>query len=650
MNSQSKIAIGLTFAMYRNDQFIRRDAVTGNIIKVGTDPRSHIRIDEACSARMQAAIEVISEDDITWIDLGGEPGTLINDEPVTRQKIRRGDRMKIGETIIVLESIQSVDRRESEAIQSRRSLAAAGPRVASKAIMGDGYSYSMVRSSPHVSDDEVEDSHFAAIEVVALWETQVLQVTHLSPPRSYFVGEDTLGKAACDQFVPSDILGVDRAPIVLARGQSIFLIILPRSRGTVELPGACHVSFSDLIASGRAVPSPDVNGAYEIELSDTSNAKIEFEGSSLAFQVAPVRAGRRIPVRSFVRSDPDAFLYTGLSVLLHAGLLAVFAFFLPTMHGDESEGVDRDRILMMQKLLNAAADREQEERAISETATAEQNGRDGGTGTNAMNESGPLGMVAATNSRHRYGVQGPKDNPDPHLARQAALGEAAEFGEFFRSATIGSTDPNAPTATWGRDDSLGRDDKNARGNMYDSVIGNSIGAGGLALSGAGEGGGGIGEGIGLGDFGGLGQGAGAGVGAGIGNGSGVASGRGLPVSGHVSKAPRVRCSGSDGGCSAIVTGRLPPEVIQRIVRQNFGRFRLCYENGSRSNPGLSGRVSVKFVIDRSGGVSMASDSGSDLPDKGVVQCVVRGFGNLSFPQPEGGLVTVVYPIMFEPGE
>jgi hypothetical protein len=30
--------------------------------------------------------------------------------------------------------------------------------------------------------------------------------------------------------------------------------------------------------------------------------------------------------------------------------------------------------------------------------------------------------------------------------------------------------------------------------------------------------------------------------------------------------------------------------------------------------------------------------------------VVRGFGNLSFPQPEGGMVTVVYPIMFNPGD
>ena len=34
----------------------------------------------------------------------------------------------------------------------------------------------------------------------------------------------------------------------------------------------------------------------------------------------------------------------------------------------------------------------------------------------------------------------------------------------------------------------------------------------------------------------------------------------------------------------------------------------------------------------------------------VVSCVVRGFGNLSFPQPEGGIVTVVYPIIFNPGE
>ena len=101
--------------------------------------------------------------------------------------------------------------------------------------------------------------------------------------------------------------------------------------------------------------------------------------------------------------------------------------------------------------------------------------------------------------------------------------------------------------------------------------------------------------------------------------------------------------------AASTSGRLPPEVIQRIVRQNFGRFRLCYENGLRSNPNLQGRVSVRFVIGRDGAVSQVGNGGSDMPDGGVVSCVVRAFYGLSFPQPEGGIVTVVYPINFAPG-
>jgi Ca-activated chloride channel family protein len=97
-----------------------------------------------------------------------------------------------------------------------------------------------------------------------------------------------------------------------------------------------------------------------------------------------------------------------------------------------------------------------------------------------------------------------------------------------------------------------------------------------------------------------------------------------------------------------VSGRLPPEIIQRIVRQNFGRFRLCYENGLRANPNLQGRVGVRFIIGRDGNVASASNGGSDLADAGVINCVTRAFYGLSFPQPEGGIVTVVYPILFAP--
>ena len=90
------------------------------------------------------------------------------------------------------------------------------------------------------------------------------------------------------------------------------------------------------------------------------------------------------------------------------------------------------------------------------------------------------------------------------------------------------------------------------------------------------------------------------------------------------------------------------EAIQRIVRANSGRFRVCYEAGLRSNPNLEGRVTVKFVIGRDGGVQVASDGGSAIPDAGVKQCVVSGFSSLSFPPPDNGVVTVVYPLMFTP--
>ena len=143
---------------------------------------------------------------------------------------------------------------------------------------------------------------------------------------------------------------------------------------------------------------------------------------------------------------------------------------------------------------------------------------------------------------------------------------------------------------------------------------------------------GRGEGIGLGDIGTIGRGAGTGTGSGFGSGGRLGG----------KKPPQVRMG------SVSVAGRLPPEVIQRIVRQNFGRFRLCYENGLRTKPSLAGRVVVRFVIGRDGTVSNVAGSG-DLPDKGVIGCVQKAFYGLTFPQPEGGVVTVSYPLVFSPG-
>jgi hypothetical protein len=765
---EGKAKVALTFALYQGDQLVRRDSIAQDIVKVGKDPRSHLRVDDDLASRMHAVIEVAGPNDITLIDLGNEPGTMVNGQRVNKCKIRPGDQIQIGSTMIQLESAElagaasgvpatapspSPSNRPAaqplhvntptEAIQgvqgqsqtqnmvgqgaatslggfgmgaapapssnpfagaappsnppphpggnpfaqqqqapayaappsnpptganpfgggspfsggapaaSNNPFAPANPFVASaaeQAYGGGGYginapggsdfdpaqpfTYSMIKSGPDVHPDEVE-GHAAAVEVLVKWDQNTLHVSHESPPKSFFVGEEQVG---CDYFVPSEVLGTTRAPIVVARGVSVALVILPRSTGSVEIPGQGTFSFADLIQAGRARPSSEMSGAHEFDLPTNAKARMELENSGLVFEVSAVNAGKAPPVGAFSSFEPAAYLFIGLSFLLHIGIVASMAFFMPKMNGDDSEAIDRDQLLLMQKMLNAAAEREQEEKKTEEVADNNADQKEGGTGTRAKGEEGSMGNPNTNAVNKRYGVQGPQDNPDPHIARQAALKEAQEFGMIGLINVGAGGDPNAPTAPWGREESSGNDPLSARGNMWGDAIGDAFGAGGLGLSGVGEGGGGRGEGIGLGNIGTLGHGAGTGTGQGFGNGHGRLGGA------HQTKSPTLRQGATQ------VNGRLPPEVIQRIVRQNFGRFRLCYENGLRTNPNLQGRVAIKFVIDRSGSVSTASDGGSDLPDQGVVGCVVRGFGNLSFPQPEGGIVTVVYPIIFNPGD
>src|SRR5450432_3836021 len=106
MDSPGKAKVALTFALYQGDQLVRRDTIVQDIVKVGKDPRSHLRVEDDLASRMHAVIEVASPTDITLIDLGNEPGTLVNGQRVNKCKIRPGDQVQIGSTLIQLESAE----------------------------------------------------------------------------------------------------------------------------------------------------------------------------------------------------------------------------------------------------------------------------------------------------------------------------------------------------------------------------------------------------------------------------------------------------------------------------------------------------------------------------------------------------------------
>jgi len=672
----------LNFAIYRGDTLERRETVAQDIVKVGKDPKSHLRIDDDAASRMHAVIEVGGPDDITLIDLGNDPGTLVNGARVNKCKLHVGDKIEIGGTQVVLESAQA----QAEAVAARPSApppraaasnpfaaasnpfaaapaasnpfaaapaasnpfaAAASPFGASNPFASRGhshqevpddappgtYTYTLVKSGPDVPGDEVELVHVQAVEVMVLWGSNVLHVSHLTPPRNFYVGEEQGKNFSTDFFIPSEKLGTTRMPVVLADSGSISVVIPAGARGSIELPGQPKMSLDE--ARQRAQPCAEMSGAQQLSLGGGGKARIEL--NDFVFQVAAVNAGKPIKHGVGAGIDWGVMLYFGASFLGVGGFIAAMAFFVPPLGLTDDEDIDKNALYLMQQFLDAAAEREQEEEKTEQPPDANADNKEGGTGTRAKGEEGSMGKQDSKATNKRYAVQGPQDNPDPHIARQAALREAMEFGMIGLLNTGAAGDPNAPTAPWGRDTSLGTDSVSAMGNMFGDEIGDAYGAGGLGLSGIGEGGGGRGEGIGLGSIGTLGHGAGTGTGQGFGSGHGRLGG------GHTAKAPQVRMG------ATTVSGRLPPEVIQRIVRQNYGRFRMCYEQGLSRNPNLEGRVQVRFVIGRDGSVSNVSNGGSDIPDSAVVQCVIRNYYGLSFPQPEGGIVTVVYPIMFSPG-
>jgi hypothetical protein len=287
----------------------------------------------------------------------------------------------------------------------------------------------------------------------------------------------------------------------------------------------------------------------------------------------------------------------------------------------------------MQHLLNAQAAHEEEEQP---GAQHEHEGGETNAGAPARGHEGAAGRPVPRDDG-RWAARGTARPQDATLPRERELAVAASFGIIGMLPSAPPTDPNVMVVPWGSTLN-GSDDVSAVGHLYGRTIDDAAGVGGLGWSGLDEGGGGRANAIGLTDIG-LGH---TGTCVGPGPCNGIGAGRGGMPRGYKPRTLGLRYGDPHPN------GHLPAEVIQRIVRQNDGRYRFCYEKALQANPNLQGRVTVRFLIDRTGAVAVASDAGSDIPDEGVRKCVVTAFTSLSFPAPDSGVVTVVYPIVFSP--
>jgi len=480
--------------------------------------------------------------------------------------------------------------------------------------MATGYVFSGPATSFNAAEAERDDAE--VVEAVLRWQGDVLETKHFDAGAAITLGETD----ACDFMVPGAAIGSEWAEIVGASAKG--------GATLVRAPSSASMLVDGLFRDARE----------PLDLRTGHTCLLTFGEFSLDLRVVP--AGRKTTVGFLESIRETALGSVGASAMMHAAIFASLALFLPRLSDDDAEGIDRDRIYTMGKLLDSAAERERERMASQDTGSTSDSGQSGGQ---TAGESGKMGTTSKTEGH--LSVKGDAKPNEITLPREKQLEMAKEFGMNQLLGTMAMAFDNGKSIPWG-DVQNGADKETHLGNMWAPDIGDASGFG-WGLSGTGEGGGCQGgpcTGVGLNGISGLGIGIGKCENPpcdGLGRGHGHLPGTYVPKSG-----PGLRWAKEID-----VNGHIPPEVIQRIVRQNGGRFRNCYENGLRQNPALSGRVAVKFIIGRDGDVSMSADSGqSDMPDMSVRACVVKSFYGITFPAPQGGTVQVTYPLMFTPSE
>src|SRR5262249_33535193 len=241
----------------------------------------------------------------------------------------------------------------------------------------------------------------------------------------------------------------------------------------------------------------------------------------------------------------------------------------------------------------------------------------GGKGKRHKGEEGKMGKKTSKNKTGLYGLKGPKDNPDPHLAKTLAENAAKQAGVL---GILQRNEGSHIASIYGQASALGNDPENVLGGLIGNQIGEAYGVGGLGLVGSGKGGGGTGEGtIGLGNLGTIGKGGGGGNGSGYGRGAGGLGGRRASAPDVVPGTAQVR-------------GSLDKEIIRRIIRRHLNEVRFCYEKELMHKQDLYGRVMIQFTISGQGQVVASIVQNSTMNNPNVEQCIAQAVRRWEFPK------------------
>lgn len=429
---------------------------------------------------------------------------------------------------------------------------------------------------------------------------------------NYNVGSD----ANVDAPVSPDFVPSPSHPLVASTGADYVVNVTPRMTG-------------DVTTDGQTIPLQQFVQQRGPSFSLPQNGRAKLDCGETTFLITSTPKPRRIEVPFLTWQWNVLVYFVGSGIAL--GLFLLMIFSVPPDPKSLSLDLFNSDNRFVKFLIKPPEEKEEE---IPEWLKKKGPEEQGGKGKRHKGEEGKMGKKTSKNKEGLYGLKGPKDNPDPHLAKKLAEENAKNAGIL---GVLKTSEGSHIASIFGRDSALGNDEVNVLGGLIGNEIGEAYGVGGLGLVGTGSGGGGTGEGtIGLGNLGTIGKGGGGGSGSGYGRGAGGLGGR-------RAKAPDVIPG------QANVRGSLDKEIIRRIIRRHINEVKYCYEQELTKRPDLGGRIMVQFTIAATGQVVASVLQNSSMGNAKVENCIVQAVRRWEFPKPlGGGIVIVSYPFVLTP--
>ncbi len=433
--------------------------------------------------------------------------------------------------------------------------------------------------------------------------TAAAGISMLSVPSGIMFDENRRLAVPQQFFISSENLPGPSFKLVERVGSTVYVNFTEEYVGFLEEGGEDNrTPLADLVASGRATKT--TNG-FQCELPQGGRFIVDI--GHVVFFVQEVTAPKRIIPAITQGMD---FMFLGLFLLM-AFIGLVLGIIIASLPYDPSQEV----ISIPDRFAEIQIEQPEEEKKKKDPT----GNPDAGEGAKAKGEEGKVGKKDAKLKR----AKGTK----VAMAKATMDKQIAESAGILADLNTMEADNNM-FGTGG----IGVGASAFVGGVIGSQYGNQYGSGGLGSRGSGLGGGGTGEG--LGGLGTRGRGRGA---SGYGSGGGY-FGR--------------KSSGTPGMSTGdpIILGALDKSVIDRVIKQHLSQIRYCYQKELNKNPGLYGKIVIKFVIGKDGTVSSAKTNSTSMNNPIVENCICQRFMRFQFPQPKGGgIVIVSYPFVFKSG-